>query len=97
MGWYRICFSHTEASTKIAELAQDFLDTIQTSENRDGIALYRQKQTDGGQEIVYYLCLNTSRPSEHLMGLYGAEPCPAPEVHRVDHFGGDDTVLGPRG
>ena len=96
MGWYKIKFTRAEASARIAELAQDFLDTVQTSENRDGIALYRQKPANGEQEVVYYLCLNTSRPSGHLMDVYGAEMCPPPQLHTVDHFGGDDTVLGPR-
>jgi len=95
MGWYRISFTRAEASTRIAELAQDFLDTVQTSENRDGIALYRQKPVNGEQRVVYYLCLNTTRPSQRLMDVYGAEPCQRPEVDTVDHFGGDDTVLGP--
>jgi len=96
MAWYRIRFTRTEASARIAELAQDFLDTLQTSENRDGIALYRQKPSNGEQEVVYFLCLNTTRPSERLTDVYGAEPCPPPQVHMVEHFGGDDAVLGPR-
>ena len=96
MGWYRIRFTREEASTRIAELAQDFLDTVQISEIKDGIALYRRKTEDAEQEVVYYLCLNTTRPSAHLTDVYGAESCPPPEVHTVDHFGGDDTVLGLR-
>jgi len=95
MGWYRIRFTRSEASRKIAELAQDFLDTVQTSENRDGIALYRQKPLNSEQEVVYYLCLNTTRPSQRLMDVYLAQPCQAPEVDRVDHFGGDSSVLEP--
>ena len=97
MSWYRISFTRDEASTLIGDLAQDFLDTLQTSESRDGIALYRQKQIDGEEHVVYYLSLNTSRPSKRLSEVYGAESCPRPEPHRVDHFGGDNTVLEPAG
>jgi hypothetical protein len=97
MSWYRISFTRDEASTLIGDLAQDFLDTLQTSESRDGIALYRQKQIDGGEHVVYYLSLNTSRPSKRLSEVYRAESCPRPERHMVDHFGGDNTVLGPEG
>ena len=53
MSWFKITFNRTEASTRIAELAQDFLDTLQTSESRDGIALYRQKHVDGEEKVVY--------------------------------------------
>jgi hypothetical protein len=96
MSWYRISFTRDQASTLIGELAQDFLDTLQTSETRDGIALYRQKQVDGEDQVVYYLCLNTTRPSRRLTEVYNAEPCPPPEQHKVDHFGGDASVLGAR-
>jgi hypothetical protein len=97
MSWFRIRFTRNEASTLIGDLAQDFLDTLQTSESRDGIALYRQKQIDGEDQVVYYLSLNTSRPSKRLTDVYKAEPCSRPERHIVDHFGGDNTVLGPEG
>ena len=97
MSWYRISFTRDEASTLIGDLAQDFLDTLQSSESRDGIALYRQKQIDGEGDVVYYLSLNTSRPSKRLSDVYGAESCSRPERHRVDHFGGDNTVLGLEG
>jgi len=97
MSWYRISFTRDEASTLIGDLAQDFLDTLQTSESRDGIALYRQKQIDGEEHVVYYLSLNTSRPSKRLSEVYRAESCPCPERHSVDHFGGDTTVLGAEG
>lgn len=93
MSWYRISFTREQASTLIGELAQDFLDTLQTSESRDGIALYRQKQVSGGEEVVYFLSLNTSRPSKRMTEVYNAESCPPPDRHMVDHFGGDDTVL----
>lgn len=97
MSWYRISFTRDEASTLIGDLASDFLDTLQTSENRDGIALYRQKQIEGEEHVVYYLSLNTSRPSKRLSEAYKAESCTRPERHRVDHFGGDSTVLGLEG
>lgn len=97
MSWYRIRFTHDQASTGISDLAQDFLDTLQSSESRDGIALYRQKRANGDDEVVYYLSLNTSRPSKRLTEVYNAEACEAPEIHVVDHFGGDDTVLGRQG
>jgi hypothetical protein len=97
MSWYRISFTRDEASTLIGDLAQDFLDTLQTSESRDGIALFRQKPIDGEEHVVYYLSLNTPRPSKRLSDLYRAESCPRPERHWVDHFGGDNTVLGPEG
>ncbi len=96
MSWYRIRFTREQASTRIGELAQDFLDTLQTSETRDGIALYRQKQVSGEEGVVYFLSLNTPRASKRLSEVYNAEPCPPPEPHTVEHFGGDDTVLGPR-
>jgi hypothetical protein len=97
MTWYRISFTRDEASTLIGDLAQDFLDTLQTSESRDGIALYRQKQIEGEEHVVYFLSLNTSRPSKRLSEVYRAESCPRPERYRVDHFGGDNTVLEPEG
>jgi len=93
MTWYRISFTRDEASTLIGDLAQDFLDTLQTSESRDGISLYRQKQIDGDEHVVYFLSLNTSRPSRRLSEIYKAESCSRPERHSVDHFGGDNTVL----
>jgi hypothetical protein len=95
MSWYRISFTRDEASTRIGELAQDFLDTLQTSESRDGIALYRQKQADGEEHVVYYLSLNTTRPSKGLTEVYNAQSCAPPDRHKVEHFGGDNTVLGP--
>ena len=73
MTWYRISFPRDEASTLIGDLAQDFLDTLQTSESRDGIALYRQKQMEGEENVVYFLSLNTSRPSKRLAEVYKAE------------------------
>jgi len=97
MSWFKIRFTRDEASTLIGDLAQDFLDTLQTSESRDGIALYRQKQIEGEELVVYYLSLNTSRPSKRLTDVYKAEPCSRPERHMVDHFGGDNTVLGLEG
>ncbi len=97
MSWYRITFARDKASALIGDLAQDFLDTLQTSESRDGIALYRQKEVEGEEHVVYYLSLNTSRPSKRLTEVYKAESCARPERHKVDHFGGDDTVLGLEG
>ncbi len=97
MSWYRISFTREQASTLIADLAQDFLDTLQTSDTRDGIALYRGKKVDGEEGVVYYLSLNTTRPSRRLTDVYNAQSCPPPEQHMVEHFGGDDTVLGPQG
>ena len=93
MSWYRISFTRDKASTRIGDLAQDFLDTLQTSETRDGIALYRQKHHNGDQEVVYYLSLNTTRPSQRLMDIYAAEACPPPDRRVVEHFGGDEGVL----
>ena len=66
MSWYRVSFTRSEASTRIAELAQDFLDTLQAAESRDWIALFRQKPVSGNDMIVYYLSLNTPRPSERF-------------------------------
>jgi hypothetical protein len=97
MSWYRISFTRDQASTLIGDLAQDFLDTLQTSETKDGIALYRQKRVDGDEEVVYFLSLNTTRPSQRLTDVYHAQACPPPERHMVDHFGGDDSVLGLQG
>jgi len=93
MPWYRITFPRAEASVKIADLAQDFFDTVQSAETRDGIALYRKKPVPGNDSITYFVSLNTSRPSRRLFEVYRAAPCPAPEPHEVDHFGGDSTVL----
>jgi hypothetical protein len=94
MSWFRIGFTREQASTRIADLAQDFLDTLQTSETRDGIALYKRKQVNGEAEVVYYLCLNSPRSAKRLADVYNAESCPPPELHTVEHFGGDETVLG---
>lgn len=97
MSWYRVSFTRSEASTRIAELAQDFLDTLQAAESRDGIALFRQKSVNGNDLMVYYLSLNTPRPSERFQELYRAEKCPPPEPYSVEHFGGDESVLALEG
>ena len=93
MPWYRIAFPRAEASEKIADLARDFVNTLQHAETRNGIALYRQKPVAGNDSITYFVSLNTSRPSRRPFEVYRAAPCPAPEPHKVDHFGGDSTVL----
>ena len=93
MSWYRIRFTRDQASTRIGDLVQDFLDTLQTSETRDGIALYRQKHSNGDQEVVYFLSLNTTRPSPRLTDVYNAEACQPPDRRIVEHFGGDEAVL----
>lgn len=93
MPWYKISFPRSEASTRIAELAQDFHDTLQAAESRDGIALFRQKPVNGNDMVVFYVSLNTPRPSEHFQELYRAEECPPPEPYSVEHFGGDESAL----
>jgi hypothetical protein len=93
MSWYRISFPPSEASTKIAELALDFYDTLQSAESRDGIALFRQKSVDANNMEVYYISLNTPRPSESFQEFYRAEKCPPPEPYLVEHFGGDESAL----
>ena len=94
MTWFKISFPRAEASTKIGDLAQDFLDTLQAAETRDGLALFRQKPQVGQDPVVYYLSLNTRRPSKRLTDVYGAEPCLPPDPKQVEHFGGDETALG---
>jgi len=93
MTWYRILFARSEASVKIAQLAQDFLDTLQAAENRDGIALYRHDPRGVNDPVVYYVSLNTSKPSRRLTDVYRAIRCPPPEPEDVEHFGGDSSVL----
>jgi hypothetical protein len=93
MSWYKISFPRSEASTKIAELALDFYDTLQAAESRDGIALFRQKPVYGNDVEVYYISLNTPRPSDRFQEFYRAEKCLPPEQYSVDHFGGDASVL----
>ncbi len=93
MPWYKISFQRAEASVRVGDLAQDFLDTLQAAEFLDGIALYREKPVDGGDTITYYLSLNTFRPSRRLTETYRAEPCAPPAPYSVEHFGGDETVL----
>jgi hypothetical protein len=93
MSWYKISFPRSEASTRIAELAQDFLDTLRAAESQDGIALFRQKPVTGNDMVVYYISLNMPRPSERLQELYRPEKCPPPEPYSVEHFGGDESVL----
>jgi|GEM_PF-3184975 len=97
MSWYRISFTRDQASARVGDLAQDFLDTLQTSETRDGIALYRQRHSNDDKEVVYYLSLNTTRPSRRLSDYYQAEACPPPDRRMVEHFGGDEGVLDLRG
>ena len=94
MSWYRISFQRSEASTRIADLAQDFIETLIAAGTDDGIGMYRQRTTNGVDQVVYYICLNTSRPSKHLMDVYGAIPCTRPSGHAVEHFAGDPTLLG---
>lgn len=93
MSWYKISFPRSEASTRIAELAMDFHDTLQAAESRDGIALFRQKPAHGPDVEVYYISLNTPRPSNRFQEYYGAEKCPPPEPYSVEHFGGDESAL----
>lgn len=93
MPWYKISFPRTEASVRVADLAQDFLDTLQAAEFRDGIALYKEKPVNGGDMVVYYISLNTFRPSRRLTENYRAEPCAPPAPYSVEHFGGDESVL----
>lgn len=93
MPWYKISFPRKEASVRVADLAQDFLDTLQAAEFRDGIALYREKPVNGSDTVVYYISLNTLRPSPRLTQTYGAEPCPPPAPYSVEHFGGDESIL----
>jgi hypothetical protein len=97
MSWHKISFPRSEASTRIAELAQDFLDTLQAAESRDGIALFRQKPVNGNDMIVYYISLNTPRPSERFQELFRAEKCPPPEPYSVEHFWGDKSALASDG
>jgi hypothetical protein len=97
MSWYKISFSQSEASIRIAELAQDFHDTLLTAESRDGIALFRQKPVTGSNMVVFFISLNTPRPSESFQEFYRAEKCPPPEPYSVDHFGGDESVLASDG
>lgn len=93
MPWYKISFPRAEASIRVADLAQDFLDTLQAADFLDGIALYKEKPTVSNDTVVYYVSLNTFRPSRRLTDTYRAEPCPPPAPYTVEHFGGDDTVL----
>lgn len=93
MPWYKISFPREEASVRIADLAQDFLDTLQGADSRDGIALYKGKPYVGADPVVYYISLNTRRPSRRLTEIYQAEPCAPPNPFSVEHFGGDETVL----
>jgi hypothetical protein len=97
MSWYRISILRSEASTKIAELALDFRDTLLAAESRDGIALFREKPVGTTDMEVYYISLNTPRPSDRFEEFYRAEKCPPPEAYSVDHFGGDESVLGSKG
>jgi hypothetical protein len=93
MSWYKVSFPRSESSTKIAELALDFHDTLQAAESRDGIALFRQKPVKGNDMEVYYISLNTPRPSDRFQEFYRAEKCPPPEPYSVEHFGGDESAL----
>jgi len=94
MSWYRISFQRSEASTRIADLAQDFIETLLSAGTDDGIGMYRQRPMNGGDEVVYYICLNTSKPSKHLMNVYSAIPCTPPSRREVEHFAGDPELLG---
>jgi hypothetical protein len=94
MSWYRISFRRSEASTKIADLAQDFIETLVSAGTDHGIGMYRQQPINGGDQVVYFICLNTARPSRHLIDVYGALPCTTPSRHDVEHFAGDPTLLG---
>jgi hypothetical protein len=96
MPWYKISFPRAEASDRIGNLAQDFLDTLQAAEFRDGIALFKERTTEIGGPIVYYLSLNTLRPSRRLTDTYRATPCQPPDPEKVDHFGGDESILNLR-
>ena len=93
MPWYKISFPRTEASIRVADLAQDFMDTIQAAEIRDGIALFKEKPVLGVENVVYYVSLNTLRPSRRLTENYRAEACAPPAPYSVEHFGGDESVL----
>jgi hypothetical protein len=93
MSWYKISFPESEASIRIAELAQDFHDNLQAAESRDGIALFRQKPVNASNMVVFYISLNTPRPSESFQEFYRAEKCPPPEPYSVEHFGGDESAL----
>jgi hypothetical protein len=97
MSWYRISFLSSEASTKIPELALDFRDTLLAADSRDGIALFRQKSVGATDREVYYISLNTPRPSDRFEEFYRAEKCPPPEAYSVEHFGGDESVLASKG
>jgi hypothetical protein len=93
MSWFKISFPREEASAKIGDLAQDFLDTLQAAKSPNGLALYRRIPDLADDNVVYYLRLNTARPAPRLTNVYRAEPCPPPEPYRVEHFGGDERVL----
>jgi hypothetical protein len=92
--WYRISFQQAEASTRIADLAMDFIETLVSAGADDGIGMYRQQPRNGGGNVVYYICLNTARPSRHLMEAYNATQCGPPSPREVEHFAGDPTLLG---
>ena len=93
MSWYKIAFPQSEASIRIAELAHDFYETLQAAESRDGIALFRQKPDIGNNMVVFYVSLNTPRPSASFQEFYRAEECPPPEPYSVEHFWGDESAL----
>ena len=87
MSWFKISIPRSEASTKIAELVLDFHDTLQAADSQDGIALFRQKSVYGNEIEIYYISLNTPRPSDRFQEFYRAEKCPPPEPYSVELFG----------